>query len=160
MNDQLNQLLNSLSDLLTAIGATGQPTLAIAVNVVILGLIAMFVVWRIKSELRGIKWNNLTFHQRREMIQMILQEAIETAEWLHSNLEGLSGDAKVHVAKQKRKKALDYARSELRALGAAQQDLQTLDLRLEKVMAEKNPYKIRYGPTMTGPTIGRTSSSA
>lgn len=143
--NEVNDLLTWLSELIQDAANAGQPALVILVNVLILGLIAMYVVWRVKSELRGIQWNQLTFAQRREIIEKVLGEAIEMAEWLYSYTQPDDPAQKRKIAKQKKKAALQYAEHELAALGAAQQDTRTLKMRLEHVMADQNPGKIRFG---------------
>jgi len=120
----------------------------------------MYVIWRVKSELRGLSWNKLTAILRREIIEKVLLEAIAMAEWLYSNVDtstdrgwlrralgwlGLADPVtQEQAAALKRKAALTYAARELRAAGAARQDLRTLDLRLEKVISDQHPGKVRF----------------
>lgn len=116
-------------------------------NVLILGLIAMYVMWRVKSEIRGVQWNQLSFAQRREIIQKLLDEAIELADWMFSNMHPQNPQDKRALGKKKLKVALQYGREQLSAMGATSQDRDTLRLRLEHLMATRNPSKIRFGAT-------------
>jgi hypothetical protein len=144
LNDLLNQL-DPLWSLLRSLVETGSPSLVILVNVVIVGFVVNYVVWRIKSELRGLDWNKMSFAARRAVIEDILTGAIDMAEWMYSNVLSEDPKEKEKTAKQKRAKALQMAQNELKAVGAAQQDKETLVLRLEEVFAKQHPGKVRFG---------------
>lgn len=144
MADQLNRVLDSLINALGEVLARMDPTLTIALNVlVILVIVGVFLAW-LRREMRSQEWSRLTPDERRQRIYDILEEAWKFAEWLYSHIDAVSEPEKLEVAEQKRQAALKYAKHELAALGASWQDQRTIAQRLESVACNKKGGLRRY----------------
>lgn len=141
---RLENLFDQLITWLESVGAAGEPSLVILVNVLILALVAVMIAGRIRAEMKSQQWLKLTLEERRQKIYDILVEAYQTAEWLFSHITLENYDQKQAVAADKKKAALTYARRELGALGAGGDDLATLSTRLEKVAMDLKPGRERY----------------
>lgn len=138
------QWVNGAIDwLASTLGVEGQ----LIINVLILLVVIALVAWRIREEIRSGKWIGLSPEERRERIMIILNESWDYAEWLFSHLDPEPGEAKARVAADKKQAAVDYARRELRAIGAGYKDVQTVPVRLEYVGYLKSRGKKRsVGP--------------
>lgn len=140
----IETLQNVLNELISWVAATTGLSVAVLVNVVVLSIVAAFIIWRVREEVRSGQWSRLAPQERRALIWTILNEAYDYAEWLYSHLGPVPASEKEQVGQEKKQAAVEYAKRELRALGASMPDVMTVPTRIETVVAERKGGQPRY----------------
>lgn len=144
MLDVVNQVVDRLVIWLEAVGDAGEPMLVVLVNVVVVAVILVVAWSRFEALRRSQQWLAMTPDEKRRKIWEILEEAWEIGEWLYSHVQPEDATQKLTVAESKKERAVEYAKRELRALGADYAALKTVPTRIERVaMQRKGDYQ-RY----------------
>ncbi len=111
-------------------------------------LLVLTAASALRVELKRREIDKLPVNQRWQHIWDAVIDAVETAEWLYSNLQD--------VGPEKLKAAVDMASRRLKDLGI-RVDTKLLIYLIEKCVGEKKQGKVRYGDTTRQREVGVTA---